>query len=245
MSSLQNFFFARYLSEGDNIRAVFHRHFFVALPNIFFWLAVPVCGVSYTVYRWYPDINSTHLWIFEAYIFGLFFLMIYKVLDWYCDAWIVTDRGMIDIRWSLFTRDMIFTEFHDISGIQSYQWTLFDKMFDIGDITLHKMGDEMRIMRMYQPDAIVDAIESNLQEHHHEESKPNPDMHIYLDWVRQTGAVHPYKNGFRYSPVDGDADTKFVEQIRNRPGTIDLSGATPKTETKNHPHSSHGGHHGH
>lgn len=54
-------------------------------------------------------------------------------------------------------------------------------MFDIGDITLHKMGDEMRIMRMYQPDGIVEAIESNLQEHHHEESKPNPDMHIYLD----------------------------------------------------------------
>ncbi len=67
-------------------------------------------------------------------------------------------------------------------------------MFDIGDITLHKMGDEMRIMRMYQPDGIVEAIESNLQEHHHEETKPNADMHIYLDGVRQTGGVHPYKN---------------------------------------------------
>lgn len=171
--------------------------------------------------------------------------MVYKVLDWYCDAWIVTDRGLIDIRWSFFTRDMIFTEFHDISGIQSFQGSIFDKMFDIGDITLHKMGDEMRIMRMYQPDAIVEAVQWNLQEHHHEDSKPNPDMHIYLDGVRQNGMTYPYKNWFRYRPDETDADTKFIEQIRNRPWTIDLSSPTPKTEIKNHPHSSQGGHHGH
>ena len=112
--------------------------------------------------------------------------MIYKILDWYCDAWIVTDRGMIDIRWSLFVRDMTFTEFHDISGIQSYQGSIFDKAFNIGDITIHKMGDEMRVMRMYRPDDIVDAIESNLQEHHHhDEAKTTSDMHIYLDGMKQ------------------------------------------------------------
>jgi hypothetical protein len=167
------------------------------------------------------------------------------VLDWYCDAWIVTDRGMIDIRWSLFTRDMIFTEFHDISGIQSYQWSIFDKMFNIGDITVHKMGDEMRVMRMYRPDDIVAAIESNLQEHHHEETKTTSDMHIYLDGMKQMGQTHPYKNGFRYTPSDPETDTKYIEHIRSRPGTIDLSGTPPKTKDEKNPHSSHGGHHGH
>lgn len=44
--------------------------------------------------------------------------MLYKVLDWYADVWIITDRGMIDVRWSIFMNDMTFIEFDDISSVQ-------------------------------------------------------------------------------------------------------------------------------
>lgn len=120
MSSSKHHFFQRYLSDGDNIRAVFHRHFFVALPNIFFWLVVPIGAVAYAVYHWfYPEIlSSRFLWLFEAYLFLVFFIMLYKVLDWYSDVWIITDRGMIDVRWSIFMNDMTFIEFDDISSVQ-------------------------------------------------------------------------------------------------------------------------------
>jgi hypothetical protein len=106
------------------------------------------------------------------------------------------------------------------------------------------MGDEMHVMRMYRPDDIVSAIQANLQEHHHEDTKTGSDMHIYLDGMKQGSHTHPYKNGFRYSPADPETDTKFVEHMRSRPGTIDLSGIPPKIEEKKF-HSSQGGHHGH
>ncbi|MCB9807239.1 hypothetical protein H6768_05165 [Candidatus Peribacteria bacterium] len=51
----------------------------------------------------------------------LFFIMLHKILDWYCDVWIITDRGIIDVRWSLFMQDTTFTEFEDITAIQSHQ----------------------------------------------------------------------------------------------------------------------------
>lgn len=123
MSTIQHYFFKRYLSPGDEIRVIFHRHFLVALPNIFFWLALPVGLVSWGVYHWfYPEIStSPFLWLFEAYLFLVFFIMLHKILDWYCDVWIVTDRGIIDVRWSIFMQDTNFTEFHDISGIQAHQ----------------------------------------------------------------------------------------------------------------------------
>lgn len=47
VSTMQHYFFKRYLSPGDEIRAIFHRHFLVALPNIFFWLALPIGAVSW------------------------------------------------------------------------------------------------------------------------------------------------------------------------------------------------------
>jgi uncharacterized membrane protein YdbT with pleckstrin-like domain len=190
----------RYLPPGDEIRAIFHRHFIIAFPNILFWLVVPIGLVSFGVYHWFfPGIlTSPFLWLFEAYLFMMFFIMLHKILDWYCDVWIITDNGIIDVRWSIFMQDTTFMEFHDISGIQAYQGSIFDKLFNIGDITLHKMGDEMRVTRMFQPDLIVEAVQSNLEEHHHEEEKTDNGMHIYVDGVRQNHVAVPYKTGFRY-----------------------------------------------
>lgn len=96
-------------------------------------------------------------------------------------------------------------------------------MFDIGDVTIHKMGDELYISRMHHPGEIADIIQSNLHEHHHEEQKPAQDMHIYLDGMRQNHVSVPYKSGFRYMP-SADDDTRFIENMRKQPGIIDLSG---------------------
>lgn len=173
--------------------------------------------------------------------------MLYKVLDWYSDVWIITDRGMIDVRWSIFMNDMTFTEFDDISAVQFGQGTIFDKLFNIGDVTIHKLGDEMYIWRMYRPAEIAEMIQANLHEHHHEEHKnDDKNMHIYLDGVRQNHVAVPYKSGFRYIPTT-EEDEHYVETIRNQPGTIDLSGwFIVEEQPKKNKQTSHGhGHHGH
>jgi hypothetical protein len=220
----------------------------VALPNIFFWLVVPISGVAFGVYKFfYPDIlTSPFLWLFEAYLFLVFFIMLYKVLDWYADVWIITDRGMTDVRWSLLMNDMTFTEFDEISSVQYEQGSLFDKLFDIGDVTIHKHGGEMYISRMHHPSLITDMIQSNIHEHHHEEhAGDDKNMHIYLDGVRQNHVAVPYKTGFRYIPTDAD-DEKYIETIKKQPGTIDLTGGSAQIEKEKHEHESHGhGHHGH
>lgn len=242
MASLSHHFFRRYLSDGDEIRAVFHRHFFIVLPNLFFWLAVPVCLVAWGIYKWwYPELLTTQfLWLFEAYMFLMFFIMLYKILDWYADVWIITDRGMIDVTWSIMMNDYTFTEFDDISSVHSHQGSIFDKVFNIGDLEIHKMGDEMHISRMYRPEMIAELIQENLHEHHHDDHHaPTSNTNIYIDGVRQGNAV-PYKSGFRYMPSPED-DKHFIESVRSKPGTIDLSGgASHDDEEEDHDHG-----HGH
>jgi hypothetical protein len=103
------------------------------------------------------------------------------------------------------------------------------------------MGDEMFISRMFQPELIVETIQANLVEHHHEDDKSGKDMHIYLDGVRQNHVAVPYKTGFRYVPTEKD-DEKYIDTVRKQPGTIDLSGTGPKEEKKTHPSHGHGKH---
>jgi hypothetical protein len=118
----------------------------------------------------------------------MYIVVLYKILDWYCDAWILTDRGMIDVRWSLFMRNMTFTEFYDISGIESSQNTLFDKIFDIGDVTVHKIGWR-NFYRSYvstRCNRRSNTVKSHEHHHHDEHAAPKEQaMHIYLDGVRQ------------------------------------------------------------
>lgn len=63
----QQIFFQKYISPDDQIQAVFHRHFLVEVPNIFFWITIPIIGVSYGIYySFYPAIIETpYLYLFE------------------------------------------------------------------------------------------------------------------------------------------------------------------------------------
>lgn len=136
--------------------------------------------------------------------------------------------------------DMTFTEYHDISAIQYSQETLFDKVFRIGDITLHKMGDEIRIAYMYKPDEIVENIQNELHvEHEHHEEKTGPEMHIYVDGFRQNHTMTRYKDGYQYMPRTHTGEDEFVEKIRHQKGTIDLSWWVPERENENAPQHSH------
>jgi hypothetical protein len=138
--------------------------------------------------------------------------------------------------------DKTFTEYHDISSIQYSQQTLFDKVFRIGDITLHKMGDEIRIAYMYKPDEIVDAIQQELHfEHETHEEKTTPEMHIYVDGFRQNHEMIRYKDGYRYMPRPDHDEEMYVEKVRHQKGTIDLSGG-PQQNISSPSHEQHGTH---
>lgn len=134
--------------------------------------------------------------------------------------------------------DTTFTEYHDISAIQYSQETLFAKMFRIGDITIHKMGDEMRVAYMYKPDEIVDTIQKELNfEHESHDNKTTPEMHIYVDGFRQNHEMTRYKDGYRYMPRPSNEEDAFVEKVRHQKWTIDLSGtfeSSPQKIEKSH-----------
>lgn len=67
---------------------------------------------------------------------------------------------------------------------------------------------------MYRSSEIVRKIEENLIPNSHQE-EPKNDLNIFIDGVRQ--------NHSRYTRQPGDSENQYVESMRKKRGTIDLS----------------------
>lgn len=111
----------------------------------------------------------------------------FKLFDWYNDVWIVTRSGVIDLVWSPFTKNTTFTEYKDITGIESNEQNWFDSFVKMGDLIVHKIGADLRITRISRPAVAV----AKIQEMKNEIVQPDGsqghgnDMHIYFDGVKQ------------------------------------------------------------
>ncbi len=52
--------------------------------------------------------------VFEIYLLLIFSKLIYDIFNWYNDVWIITDSGVVDLDWALFSTDMTTVKFENI-----------------------------------------------------------------------------------------------------------------------------------
>jgi len=101
MNSFESNFFIKYLPEDTEICEIIHRHIIIILKKLFIWLfLVSVSSLFY--YLSYRVKEIIPFYIFEFFLFLLFFKIVYDVFDWYNDVWIITHDGIFDIKWKLF-----------------------------------------------------------------------------------------------------------------------------------------------
>ena len=62
-------------------------------------------------------------------------------MDWYFDAWLLTNTSVIDLEWGgLFNRSSTRVEYHMIEGLTYEYAGVFQTVFRYGDITIQKIG---------------------------------------------------------------------------------------------------------
>ena len=86
------YFFKKYADEGEKILDVAHKHVIVlkmkGAKTSFFGITIPI-----VLYLFFPQLILVWgIWLFIG-LCGVF----YNFFDWYFDAWILTDQGIIDI----------------------------------------------------------------------------------------------------------------------------------------------------
>ncbi len=132
----------RYLEDGEVILDVAHRHILIfkinAIKSLFFGIALPV-----VFYFFFPQAYLIAL----AWGFIGFLGVMYHLIDWYFDAWLLTNVGIIDIeKDGLFNITSTRIEYHTIEGISYSIKNIWGMMFNFGDIVLDKLAAKTNVI---------------------------------------------------------------------------------------------------
>ncbi len=167
MNRFQSLFFASYIAPDEEIQYVFHRHFFVIIEDIILWIffALFVPGFLYSLNIFHIQ-ESIQDWQIYTYLFIIYFLLIYKIFDWYTDVWILTEETLIDLKWKFFTSNLVIIPFEKIEWmeVRTYSWVY--SVLGISDIIVKLMGDESLILQnASDPTNVIHALQDAIKPH--------------------------------------------------------------------------------
>lgn len=161
MSNFDTLFFEQHIAPGEKIERVFHRHIFVMIEDLIVWmffgLLIPVFLFYYDVFQIRTTVDS--LWIY-VYLFLIYFILLYKVFDWYLDVWIVTDETLVQMNWKWFTPQLLYIPYEKIEGIEIRTHSWLHSLIGISDVSINLTGDETYQLRSAaHPKAMVDYLQ--------------------------------------------------------------------------------------
>jgi hypothetical protein len=154
---LQKFFFGKHLDDDEKILLIVQKNWFCGLKLLF----VPTClfialwSILYFVHTMivFYGISIASL--------GLLIWWMRSFLDYYLDAWIVTNMGVIEIEWhGWFHRSSSRVLYSDIQGIGYEIKGIVGTLFRTGTISLEKIstGSAIEMSSVYSPKRVEMAV---------------------------------------------------------------------------------------
>jgi len=142
MKKKKYIFFKKYTDDGEYILRVAHKHVLVlkidAAKSVVFGNILPVF-----LYLLFPKLLI--IWA-GWFLFGLFGFF-YHFIDWYYDAWVLTNLGVIDIeRDGFFNLTSTRIDYHMMEGISYTVNGFIRTVFNYGDITIDKLGSKTSVI---------------------------------------------------------------------------------------------------
>lgn len=210
---------------------VCHRHIVRIIDDVlimlFFFAVVP----AFFYYNGSFGLSNVEFKYFEAYMAAVYLFLLYRIFNWYNDAWIITESGIVDISWNIYTQNITYIEYHSIHGVSIRRASFFDSMIGKGDVVIELAGEEendaeFALFDASDPEGIVDEIQSRL--HHNEENEEDIEddrapfevlMETLTDMVRE----HMQKKGVYTTPEEDEETRRQVELALRRKSTIDLT----------------------
>lgn len=134
---LNNFFFSQHLDDEEEIQMVVHKHWLLGIKSLWFptlvfavvWSLLYFAHTPYVVY----GISLASL--------GVAVWWIRNFMDYYLDAWIVTNKGVIDLEWhGWFHRKSARVLYSDIQGIEYEVKGILGTLMGYGQVSLEKIS---------------------------------------------------------------------------------------------------------
>ena len=135
---LDRIIFASHLQDDEKLIYVVHSHWFSAYRQLFkaafFGMLIPAI-----FYAMFPVLAA-------AWIFGIWFVLgilrfFREVADWYFDAFLVTDMGVVDLDWrGVFDKSSTRITFDDLVGISYDKCGFWSSIFNFGGLVIQTDG---------------------------------------------------------------------------------------------------------
>ncbi|OIO76563.1 hypothetical protein AUJ87_02600 [Candidatus Gracilibacteria bacterium CG1_02_38_174] len=226
MNYFDQVFFRKYLRDREELIFVCHRHPLLIVDRV---IVILFIGLALPTFFYYNNSFSFQTLVpflyFETYAIALYFFLVYKIFDWYNDVWILTNLGVIDIDWNVFTRHVIYIDYHDIKGSEIQINSFFDSFFNKGDVILYTMGDDddFVLEGAENPHEISDQIEEVIHEMaERKEHQDRAPMELLLHTLTEVVRDHLEGNESRGELIDKEEKEEEIERVLTKKGTIDL-----------------------
>lgn len=166
---LQKLLFTKHLDEDEELVRVVHKHWLLGVKALFWptlWLACAALLVA-----GFPTRAMFILSAVAALVFFVWWLR--NFFDYFLDAWIVTNEGIIDVAWhGWFHRESSRILYSDIQGVSYEIKGIFGTVLQVGVISVEKIstGDSVSLESVKRPKKIESLILSRQEKYLHKKN---------------------------------------------------------------------------
>jgi hypothetical protein len=169
MMSLNSFLFRKHLEEDETLIRVVHKHWLLGFKALF-W---PTLLFLFCV--WLLSVVQTRGMVTVTSVFGVVIGVwwLRNFFDYYLDAWIITDQGIIDIAWfGWFHRQSTRVLYSDLQGISYEIQGVMGTLLRYGTVSVEKIstGAAVSLDHVSNPKKVEILILRNMETYLHKKN---------------------------------------------------------------------------
>lgn len=166
---LRDFFFARHLEDDEVVSRIVHKHWLAGFatlcwPTLSFIASIVLLTMAAT-----RGVQlALALWAIVSLVWWL-----RNFFDYYLDAWIISDQGIIDIAWhGWFHRESSRVLYSDIQGVSYEIQGVWGTLLRYGTISVEKIstGSAISMEQVYFPRGVEALILKNMEGYMHKKN---------------------------------------------------------------------------
>jgi hypothetical protein len=159
---LTSLLFRKHVEDDEELLRVVHKHWLVGIKALF-WPTLVFLALCFLLYM--VQMRALFL-IVSAVSVGIGVWWLRNFFDYYLDAWLVTDQGVIDIAWhGWFHRESTRVLYSDIQGVGYEINGVLPTLLRYGTIEVEKVstGNAISLDYVYNPRSIEALILRNAE----------------------------------------------------------------------------------
>lgn len=198
-----NRLFTRHLEDDEELALIVHKHWMLGIQNLLWPLCAFIGGLIFLyLFPFKVIYYVTALWSIVCVVW-----LLRNFYDYYLDAWIITDQGIIDVEWhGWFHRQSSRVLYSDIQGLSYEIEGVVGTVMRYGTISVEKIsnGSIISLQNVKSPKAVEALVLKKMEEYLH--TKNLSDAKHVQNLISQIVANEMQLNQFEDEDEDDEDD---------------------------------------